>query len=488
MARIRRPRSSAHRRPTPPSCGGRPVARLLVPRLDVLHLRSDVERADRPALHRARRRSRLHPDGCGGGAGGHGSVQLHRDDRVGLADRPRRPLRLLLVYYGFRGVSLLFLPFVHDSMGIVVFSVLFGLDYIATVPPTVALCADAFGRRNVGIVYGWVFAAHMFGAALAAWVAGVVRERRRLRGGVRRGGLDRDRRGVRSAGHPADPPDDGARSRAGLDGEPASLARDGLQRVPEFPPGRAGRHCPRPHRGSIVIGLGGLRMQATTDEAIQGRRSATDVAAASGTGASSPIRTCPTVPARLSCWSRCAPSRRFSTTTLRPSTTGSRCPGGVSGGRSAAGRRCRGRRRSRGLIRLVDRLGISNEYLTFGGHLDAAEIDDIVVAAFASQAPLLSRGGHPGGTSAPRRSARSSGGSWWRSTCARLRSRVRRRDAADPLRGVHPRRGRATCRADALRRCGRGVRPAGRRGVGPAPLGRARRVATAARLLAAPRM
>jgi predicted MFS family arabinose efflux permease len=86
------------------------------------------------------------------------------------------PRKLLLVYYGFRGVSLLFLPFVHDSMGIVVFSVLFGLDYIATVPPTVALCADAFGRRNVGVVYGWVFAAHMFGAAISAWVAGVVRE------------------------------------------------------------------------------------------------------------------------------------------------------------------------------------------------------------------------------------------------------------------------------------------------------------------------
>jgi sugar phosphate permease len=86
------------------------------------------------------------------------------------------PRRLLLVYYGFRGVSLLFLPFVHDTAGIVAFSVLFGLDYIATVPPTVALCADRFGRRNVGIVYGWVFAAHMLGAAIAAFVAGLVRE------------------------------------------------------------------------------------------------------------------------------------------------------------------------------------------------------------------------------------------------------------------------------------------------------------------------
>ena len=50
-----------------------------------------------------------------------------------------------------------------------------------------------------------------------------------------------------------------------------------------------------------------------------------------------------------------------------------------------------------GLIRLVDRLGVSNEYLTFGGHLDAASIDDVVVAAFASPAPLLRRGGHSQG-------------------------------------------------------------------------------------------
>jgi predicted MFS family arabinose efflux permease len=86
------------------------------------------------------------------------------------------PRKLLLVYYTFRGISLLLLPFVHDSMGIFAFSVLFGLDYIATVPPTVQLCADVFGRHNVGIVYGWVFASHQLGAAIAAWVAGVVRE------------------------------------------------------------------------------------------------------------------------------------------------------------------------------------------------------------------------------------------------------------------------------------------------------------------------
>lgn len=86
------------------------------------------------------------------------------------------PRRLLLVYYVFRGLSLLYLPFIHDTLDVLAFSVLFGLDYIATVPPTVMLAANAFGRRNVGVVYGWVFAAHMLGAAIAAWVAGVVRD------------------------------------------------------------------------------------------------------------------------------------------------------------------------------------------------------------------------------------------------------------------------------------------------------------------------
>ena len=76
----------------------------------------------------------------------------------------------------FRGVSLLFLPYIHDGVGLMAFAVLFGLDYIATVPPTVALAADTFGRRNVGVVYGWVFAAHQLGAAAAAWGAGLVRD------------------------------------------------------------------------------------------------------------------------------------------------------------------------------------------------------------------------------------------------------------------------------------------------------------------------
>src|SRR4029079_12925475 len=86
------------------------------------------------------------------------------------------PRKLLLIYYSFRGVSLLSLPFVHDTLSIGAFAVLFGLDYIATVPRPASLAADRFGRHNVGIVYGWIFAAHMVGAAIAAFVAGVVRE------------------------------------------------------------------------------------------------------------------------------------------------------------------------------------------------------------------------------------------------------------------------------------------------------------------------
>ena len=86
------------------------------------------------------------------------------------------PRKLLLVYYTFRGISLLLLPAIHSSTDIVVFSVIFGLDYIATVPPTVALTADVFGRHNVGIVYGWIYAAHMLGAAILAQVAAVIRD------------------------------------------------------------------------------------------------------------------------------------------------------------------------------------------------------------------------------------------------------------------------------------------------------------------------
>ena len=92
-----------------------------------------------------------------------------------LTDR-YNPRFLLACYYGFRGLSLLVLPFATNLGGLTVFAILFGLDYIATVPPTSALVADIFGRKNVGVVFGWVFCAHQIGAALAAWLGGLARE------------------------------------------------------------------------------------------------------------------------------------------------------------------------------------------------------------------------------------------------------------------------------------------------------------------------
>ncbi len=86
------------------------------------------------------------------------------------------PRKLLATYYTLRGLSLFVLPFATDFSGLAVFSVVFGLDYIATVPPTSALAADIFGRRNVGTVFGWVFFSHQLGAALAAYLGGVARE------------------------------------------------------------------------------------------------------------------------------------------------------------------------------------------------------------------------------------------------------------------------------------------------------------------------
>lgn len=86
------------------------------------------------------------------------------------------PRVLLALYYVFRGLSLALLPLLPPGLAITAFAVLFGLDYIATVPPTTALTADTFGRANVGTVYGWIFCAHQVGAALASWLGGAVRD------------------------------------------------------------------------------------------------------------------------------------------------------------------------------------------------------------------------------------------------------------------------------------------------------------------------
>ena len=93
-----------------------------------------------------------------------------------LTDRYSSRL-LLFCYYGLRGLSLLFLPFALASRHIWLsgFAVFYGLDWIATVPPTVRLTADTFGKENVGVVYGWIGASHQLGASLAALTAGAIR-------------------------------------------------------------------------------------------------------------------------------------------------------------------------------------------------------------------------------------------------------------------------------------------------------------------------
>jgi len=83
---------------------------------------------------------------------------------------------LLFWYYGLRGLSLLYLPFTDFSFyGLSLFAVFYGLDWIATVPPTVKLASQHFGREKVGLVFGWIFAGHQLGAAFAAFGAGFSR-------------------------------------------------------------------------------------------------------------------------------------------------------------------------------------------------------------------------------------------------------------------------------------------------------------------------
>jgi predicted MFS family arabinose efflux permease len=89
------------------------------------------------------------------------------------------PRLLLGAYYFFRGVGLALLPvLLADAVrpSIVAFVVIYGLDWVATVPPTVALCREAFGSAGT-VVFGWVFASHQVGAAVASVAAGVARDR-----------------------------------------------------------------------------------------------------------------------------------------------------------------------------------------------------------------------------------------------------------------------------------------------------------------------
>lgn len=84
--------------------------------------------------------------------------------------------RLLFVYYSLRGLSLMLLPFSDFSFySLGLFAVFYGLDWIATVPPTLKLAVQSFGERDAPIVFGWIVAGHQVGAASAAFMAGALR-------------------------------------------------------------------------------------------------------------------------------------------------------------------------------------------------------------------------------------------------------------------------------------------------------------------------
>ena len=84
--------------------------------------------------------------------------------------------KLLFTYYLLRGLSLLFLPqALVAGSGLLVFAVFYGLDWIATVPPTVRLASEAFGKEEGPVVFGWIVAAHQVGAGAAALGAGILR-------------------------------------------------------------------------------------------------------------------------------------------------------------------------------------------------------------------------------------------------------------------------------------------------------------------------
>ena len=84
--------------------------------------------------------------------------------------------KLLFWYYGLRGLSLFWLPHSEFTLyGLSTFAMFYGLDWVATVPPTVKLAGSAFGKERAGMVFGWIFASHQIGAAVAAYGAGFVR-------------------------------------------------------------------------------------------------------------------------------------------------------------------------------------------------------------------------------------------------------------------------------------------------------------------------
>jgi predicted MFS family arabinose efflux permease len=83
---------------------------------------------------------------------------------------------LLFWYYGLRGLSLMVLPFTNfDMVSLSIFAIFYGLDWVATVPPTVALTNHVFGRKDAPVIVSWIVCGHQMGGALAALGGGVMR-------------------------------------------------------------------------------------------------------------------------------------------------------------------------------------------------------------------------------------------------------------------------------------------------------------------------
>lgn len=80
--------------------------------------------------------------------------------------------KLLATYYGFRAVSLAALPFIYEMQSMLIFTIVYGFDWVATVPPTINLTAQRFGRASIGSIYGWIYCMHMVGAAIASFAGG----------------------------------------------------------------------------------------------------------------------------------------------------------------------------------------------------------------------------------------------------------------------------------------------------------------------------
>jgi MFS family permease len=80
----------------------------------------------------------------------------------------------LVFYYGVRGATLILLPSIDTTGQLMIFSVIYGMNWLSTIPATSALTADLFGKQNIGLVFGWICFAHQIGAAIAAYTAGYV--------------------------------------------------------------------------------------------------------------------------------------------------------------------------------------------------------------------------------------------------------------------------------------------------------------------------